>query len=85
MPKKKKSKRQLMSAAPAAAAQGVLMNNFFPALEGGGSPNMYQGGPTAGDPRYSKFAPNGVAANNPNMMVQDQIDEVPREEEEAES
>jgi hypothetical protein len=31
MPKKKKSKKQLLSNL---AAQGVMMNNFFPALEG---------------------------------------------------
>ena len=31
MPKKKKSKKQLLNNL---AAQGVMMNNFFPALEG---------------------------------------------------
>lgn len=53
-PAKKKKKR-----APAALKEPVMLNNFFPALEG--------------------------ERENPNMVVQDQIDEVPPEQEEAES
>lgn len=68
------------------------MNNFFPALEGGVVPPEYA---HQKDPRYPKFGvknltaagnqPNTQGGNNPNMVVQDQIDEVPQEQEEAES
>jgi hypothetical protein len=85
--KKKKSKKQVA---------GVLMNNFFPALEGGDAAAAAALFPNKLDPRYPKFglenlskqAQAAAAAhqqNNPNMVVQDQIDEVPQEQEEAES
>jgi hypothetical protein len=56
--------------------QGVLMNNFFPALEGGspeGETPISQK-----DQLYPKFGVENLN-NNPNMVVQDQIDEVPQE------
>lgn len=63
------------------------MNNYFPALEGGlaAGQDEYSGHK---DQRYPKFGINNIATaetNNPNMVVQDQIDEVPPEQEEAES
>ena len=74
------------------------MNNFFPALEGGDAAAAAALFPNKLDPRYPKFglekltkqaqAQQAMAqaqANNPNMVVQDQIDEVPQEQEEAES
>ena len=72
-------------------AQGVMMNNFFPALEGQNPDDMHAAYPAAGqrDPRYPKFGLDNLRPNNqqnnPNMVVQDQIDEVPQEQEEAES
>ena len=74
------------------------MNNFFPALEGGDAAAAAALFPNKLDPRYPKFGLENLAkqaqaqqamaqaqANNPNMVVQDQIDEVPLEQEEAES
>jgi hypothetical protein len=52
------------------------MNNFFPALEGGspeGETPISQK-----DQLYPKFGVENLN-NNPNMVVQDQIDEVPQE------
>ncbi len=63
------------------------MNNFFPALEGGLVDDQTPL-PSQKDQRYPKFGLDNLqqqAAPNPNMVVQDQIDEVPQEQEEAES
>ncbi len=63
--KKKKTKKPVA---------GVLMNNFFPALEGGVPPEYAH----QKDPRYPKFGVKNLAAaanqaiaqgNNPNMVV----------------
>lgn len=69
------------------------MNNFFPALEGGVVDEYAH---QQKDQLYPKFGidsmqqptniiVHGGGNNNPNMVVQDQIDEVPPEQEEAES
>ena len=56
------------------------MNNFFPALEAG-LPEEY---PDQKNQRYPKFGLENINGQA-NMVVQDQIDEVPPEQEEAES
>jgi|LauGreDrversion4_2_1035121.scaffolds.fasta_scaffold105260_2 hypothetical protein len=58
MPKKKKSKKQLLNNL---AAQGVMMNNFFPALEGQ-NPDEAAAYPAGiqRDPRYPKFGLDNI-------------------------
>ena len=62
------------------------MNNFFPALEGVNVTNEEAIGYTipSKNPNYYK-QDEWNSSNNPNMVMQDQIDEVPQEQEEAES
>lgn len=84
--KKRKAVRKQQPAGYYPEQQGVLMNNFFPALEGG----LHGPGDEVAahkDSRYPKFGLESLAVHHPhpNMIVEDQIDEVPQEQEEAES
>jgi len=62
-----------------ANSQGVLMNNFFPALVSGMSPDVTDDGnyapPSQKNQRYPKFGLENITASaqggNPNMVVQD--------------
>ncbi len=57
------------------------MNNYFPALEGDGQNT--DDGSLSKDSKYPKFSHDIV--NNPSLLQQDAIHEVPQEQEEAES
>ena len=62
------------------------MNNFFPALEGVNVTNEEAVGYTIPSKNTNYYKQDEWNSNNnPNMVVQDQIDEVPQEQEEAES
>lgn len=85
---KKKGKKSKKSLDPT-MQEGVLMNNYFPALEGGQligqSQNTEEGASLSKDSKYPKFSHEIV--NNPNILAQQQdaIHEVPPEQEEGES
>jgi hypothetical protein len=92
--KKKKSKR--VPPAGFGGEGGVVLNNYFPALDPALLANMQAAQQmqqpeelSHKDQMYPKFGLDNLNAppqsSNPNMVVQDQIDEVPPEQEEAES
>ncbi|CDW83414.1 UNKNOWN [Stylonychia lemnae] len=90
--KGKKKKKKRITIQQQFDHQGVLMNNYFPALESGNqliaNSQLTEEGTISKDSKYPKFS--NELANNPNILAagpiqQDQIDEVSPEQEEGES